>query len=223
MGISLSCPAQVQAPRLCGSVDAANGRVRLFPPGPDAEPRSFGGVVRAVSCDGARFWYDVDPGDHAAHALLGSAGAAIFKTGVDHTSGIRNEGGVVSLVGLRVRPRPSPPPEVGALKPPASDDDNDDDEASLRRRADRWATPPGAWGRFTHEAASVSGFLRALDAEGRRRERDRPRRKRPRPAKTSNLSISVTSKSLRLMFGRIVFSRRCLFTVKKTCHNRANT
>ncbi|KAH8046714.1 hypothetical protein JL720_16308 [Aureococcus anophagefferens] len=115
-----------------------------------------------------------------ARALLGSAGAAIFKTGVDHTSGIRNEGGVVSLVGLRVRPRPSPPPEVGAVKPPASDDDDDDDEASLRRRADRWATPPGAWGRFTHEAASVSGFLRALDAEGRRRERDRPRRKRPR-------------------------------------------
>ena len=31
----------VQAPRLCGSVDAANGRVRLFPPGPDGEPGYF--------------------------------------------------------------------------------------------------------------------------------------------------------------------------------------
>ena len=32
----------------------------------------------------------------------------------------------------------------------------------------------------------------------------------PRPAKTSNLSSSVTSKSIRLIFGRIVFSRRVL-------------
>lgn len=38
----------------------------------------------------------------------------------------------------------------------------------------------------------------------------------PRPAKTSNLSISVTSKSFRLIFGRIVFSRRVLARQRNT-------
>lgn len=163
--------------------------MRVFPTGVDAEPRLFRGVVRSTSVDGARFWYDVAPKDHAAHALLSSTGAAIFKTDVENTTGIRSDEDVVSLVGLRVRPRPEPP----SFKDPVMESD----ESSLESGApvDRWAVPPRTWGRWTHEAASVSGFLASLDAENRRRERERARHKATR----TSMEDSKTDSGLRLV------------------------